>query len=108
MMKNFTKFLAITLVSIMFLSSSASADAFKGGRILTNAMLKHCPMILADLAGTHTKADWAKIVEEGTLEETIHAICPKTEIKPIPQEDMKDVLDFLQYYARDGGALPSC
>ncbi len=107
-MRNFTKILVVTLLSIIFLSSSASADAFKGGRILTNAMLKHCPMILADLAGTHTKVEWADIVKEGKLEDAIHAFCPKTEIKPIPQKDMKDVLDFLQYYSRDGGALPSC
>ena len=107
-MKNYTKFLAITLLSLTFLSSSASADAFKGGRILGNAMIKHCPMILADIAGSHSKADWATIVQEGKLVETMHSICPKTEIKPIAEDNMKDVLDFLQYYARDGGALPSC
>ena len=107
-MKNYIKFLAITLLSIMFLSSSASADAFKGGRILTNAMIKDCPILLADIAGTHTQAEWSKIVKKGKLQKVMHTICPKADIKPISKDKMRDVLDYLQYYARDGGALPSC
>ena len=107
-MKNYMKFLAITLLSIMFLNSNASADAFKGGRILTNAMIKHCPIVLADIAMNHTKAEWANIVKKGQLQNVMHSICSKTDMKLISKDDMKDVLDFLQYYARDGGALPSC
>ncbi len=107
-MKNSMKFFKIAIVSVALLSVSASADAFKGGRILTNSMLKGCPMLLADLAATHTKKEWAQIVKDGKLADTIHSICPKAEFKPIPQDEMKDVLDYLQYYSKDGGALPSC
>ncbi len=104
-MKNILK---VALIAMMFLSVSASADAFKGGRILSNSMLEGCPMLLADLAATHSKKEWADIVKNGKLEETIHTICPKAELKPIPENEMKDVLDYLQYYSQDGGALPSC
>jgi len=107
-MKNYTKFLVITLLSVILLSINASADAFKGGRVLSNSMLKGCPMLLADLAASHSKKEWANIVQEGKLQEAIHTICPKAELKPIPENSMKDVLDYLQYYSQDGGALPSC
>jgi hypothetical protein len=107
MMKNYRKFLVAILLGVMFLSSSSAADPFKGGRILSNAITE-CPMLIPDLAGTHSREQWKQIVKEGKLEETIHQICPKAKIKPIPQDKMKDVLDFLQYYSQDGGALPSC
>ena len=108
-MKKITQYFLALLLGLTLLSSSASADAFKGGRILGNAMLHgSCPMILADLAGTHVRDEWAKIVQEGKLQETITQICPKAKVDPIPEKDMKDVLDYLQYYSRGGGALPSC
>jgi hypothetical protein len=107
-MKNYTKFLVAILLGLMFLSSHVTADPFKGGRILSNAITEGCPMLIPDLAGTHSSEEWKQIVKEGKLEETIHQICPKAKIEPIPQDKMKDVLDFLQYYSQDGGALPSC
>ncbi len=104
-MKNFIK---ILIIGMIFLGTNASADAFKGGRILTNSMIKGCPMLLPDLAGTHSKTEWIDIVKNGKLDDTIHSICPKAEIKPISDDSMKDVLDYLKYYSKNGGALPSC
>lgn len=107
-MKNYTNFLVAILLGIIFLSSSATADAFKGGRTLNNAITEGCPLLLPDLAGTHSRKQWEQIVNDGQLEETIHQICPKAKFEPIAEDKMKDVLDFLQYYSQDGGALPSC
>lgn len=107
-MKNIAKIFVLLALGMSFLSSSATADVFKGGRILGNAMLKGCPMLLADLAGTHSRSQWEQIVKKGTLPQALHQICPKAELKPIPEDEMKDVLDYLEYYSEDGGALPSC
>jgi len=107
-MKNYTKFLMTMILGVVLLNVSATADAFKGGRDLGNAVTEGCPMILPDLAATHSRKQWEQIVNEGKLEETIHHICPQAKIKPISQDKMKDVLDYLQYYSHDGGALPSC
>lgn len=106
-MKNYTKFLASILLGVMFLSSNASADPFKGGRILGNA-IKECPMLIPNLAGTHSRMQWEDIVKNGKLEATIRQICPSARVEPIAKDSMKDILDFLQYYSKDGGALPSC
>jgi len=91
----------------MFLSTSATANSFKGGRTLNNAITK-CPMLLPDLASMHSSKQWERIVKKGKLEEAIHQICPKAKIKPISKGKMKDILEYLQYYSQDGGALPSC
>lgn len=106
-MKNYRNFLMSILLGVIFLSSNAAADPFKGGRILSNA-IEECPMLIPDLAGTHSRMQWTQIVKRGKLEKTIHQICPKAKFKPISKNHMKDVLDYLQYYSQDGGALPSC
>lgn len=107
-MKKIIQFLIVSLFSLAVLSTTAYADAFKGGRIFNNAIVKGCPMLTADLAGTHSRKEWKQIVNDGKLIEVIHQICPKAVVEPIPENEMKDVLDYLQYYSRDGGALPSC
>lgn len=107
-MKNYTKFLLTIALGVMVFNASATADAFRGGRYLGNAVIEGCPMILPDLAGTHSRKQWEQVVKDGKLIETIHQICPKAKIKPISKDKMKDILDYLQYYSHDGGALPSC
>jgi len=106
MNKSIKLFLAL-LFGLTILNTTVYADAFKGGRIFSNA-IKGCPMLIPDLAGTHTRKEWKQIVNDGKLVDAIHQVCPKAEVSPIPKSDMKDVLDYLQYYSRDGGALPSC
>lgn len=107
-MKKSRKLFLASLLGLTILSTASYADAFKGGRIFSNAITQGCPMLVADLAGTHSREEWKQIVDEGKLVDAIHQVCPKAVVNPIPQEQMKDVLDYLQYYSRGGGALPSC
>ncbi len=111
-MKKYTSLLLAVALGMLLFSSTASADANRGGRILSN-MIMHaggCKIFGYRIANTHSKKEWKAIYKAGKMESEVNTICPS--MKPLPiienPEHRQDVLDYLEYYSSDGGSLPKC
>lgn len=103
------KLLSLISATFLFLSLSAaiaSADAGKGQKIFIKEMKPACGFDGGTMAKKHTQAEWKTIQDGGKLNEEMIKHCP--EAKPLKDNFVEHVFDFLHNYASDSGNVPAC
>ena len=105
---NLKKIAVASLLTAGFFTVIASADVIKGNKILTKAIHSGCQMPSTNLAMMHSQAEWKAIFESGKLGDEIKKACPKLgEFPTLSEKYTKDVLDFVEHYSNDSGAIPA-
>ena len=105
---NLKKIAVASLLTAGFFTVIASADVIKGNKILTKAIHSGCQMPATNLAMMHSQAEWKAIFESGKLGDEIKKACPKLgEFPTLSEKYTKDVLDFVEHYSNDSGAIPA-
>ena len=107
MFKKIVSTLYIALVGLSFTTTTLTADAAKGQKIILKKLKKPCGLNGAQLAVKHTQAEWKAIQEKKGLQDELNTICPKLK-KPLKEKYIIHVYDFLYNYASDSGNVPSC
>lgn len=106
MLKKVMKLMFVGILMSFTLSSTLSADAVKGQKIIIKKLKKDCGFNGDVLAKKHTQDEWEEIQNKNGLNEEILKICPKA--KPLKEKYINHVYDFLYNYASDSGNVPSC
>jgi hypothetical protein len=108
MSKHLLRLLAGLVFGMMLLSMTTSADPSKGGKILERVIHSGCPIPASRLAMSHSVEEWDAIVKAGKLDEELKKLCPKLgQIKPLNKKYTQHVLEYLENYANDSGAIPA-
>ncbi len=107
MFKKIATTLLIALIGMSFATTTLSADAAKGQKVILKKLKKPCGMNGGQLAVKHTQAEWKAIQEKGELQKELNTLCPKLK-KPLKEKYIIHVYDFLYNYASDSGNVPSC
>jgi hypothetical protein len=108
MTKHLVRLLVGMVFGLMLLSMTSSADPSKGGKILERMVHNGCPIPTSRLAMSHSVEEWAAIIKAGKLDEELKKLCPKLgELKPLNKKYTQDVLEYLENYANDSGAIPA-
>lgn len=105
MLKLFKLFLVITL-GIAGFQANSYADSDKGLKLFRQELRTSCGFSGNVMAKKHTQAEWKSIYEAGKLSDTLREECPK--LKPIKENLLVDVYDFLYDYASDSGNTAMC
>lgn len=106
------KILTLILLSSLFFSTSAMADAKKGQKYYLKK-LKVCKKDGlkngAIFAIKHDRTTWEDLKESGKLMDEWKTICPSGDKKfdKMKEKDIKNLYDFVWKYASDG-EVPSC
>jgi hypothetical protein len=106
MLYKLSKIALMVAFGTMLVSPAAFADADKGQRTFIRFMKEPCGMDGGAMAKKHTQAEWKKIFEDGKLNDQLLKYCPNA--KPLKEQQVKDVYDFLYHYGSDSGNVPSC
>ncbi|MCK9257171.1 MAG: cytochrome C [Sulfurospirillaceae bacterium] len=106
MLKKLTALLFACALGLAFVSTAAFADAAKGQKLYLKFLKGSCGMDGGTMATKHTQAEWKAIQDEGKLVEKLQEYCPNS--KPLKDNFVPDVYDFLHNYASDSGNVPSC
>lgn len=93
-------------LTIGFVSTPVFADAGKGQKIFIKMMKNPCGYTGGEMAKKHTQAEWKEIYEAGNLNDELLKKCP--EAKPLKDNYLPHVYDFLYNYASDSGNVPAC
>lgn len=104
-MNKIAKLALIALLSVGFLSATATADVKKGQKIYLKKLKARCGFSGAKFAHKHTQDEWEAINEAGKFASEVKTLCPKAKIK---EKYVSDVYDFVYEYASDSGNVPSC
>ncbi len=105
-MKKIFILVLVAIFSIGIFSFSAFADAGKGQKIFIKEMKPPCGFDGGTMAKKHTQAEWKAIQDAGKLNEEMLKQCPQA--KPLKDNYIEHVYDFLHFYASDSGNVPAC
>ena len=93
-------------ITIAVLSQYIYADDITGERVYSKKLKRACGVKGDVLAKKYTSKKWTYIYNSGQLNNTLKDICPK--LKPIKQEHLKHLYEFLNKYAKDSNKKPLC
>lgn len=105
MFKSLIKSLVFVL-SAFFVVINANADVGKGQKVIIKKLKQDCGFDGSVLAHKHTQDDWESIFKSGGLQNELTKLCPKS--KPLKENYLPHVYDFLYNFAIDSGNVPSC
>ena len=105
-MSKTSNLLLTALFTLAITSTAAFADAGKGQKIYIKELKPVCRFDGGNLAKKHTQAEWKAVQDAGKLNEELQKQCP--EAKPLKDNFVEHVYDFLYYYASDSGNVPAC
>lgn len=106
MLKKLVTLLFAAVIGLSFVSTAAFADAAKGQKVFIKLMKRPCGFDGGVMAKKHTQAEWKAIQKAGKLNDEMIKFCPKA--KPVKDNYVDDVYDFLYNFASDSGNVPSC
>lgn len=105
-MLNISKLFFILCFSLISFHSSSFADSDKGLKLFRKELRTSCGFSGNVMAKKHTQAEWKRIYESGSLNDTLIKECPK--FKPTKEASLADIYDFLYEYAVDSGNTALC
>ncbi len=105
-MKKLVSLVSTAALIVALSAAVASADAGKGQKIFIKEMKPACGFDGGTMAKKHTQAEWKAIQDAGKLNEELKKFCP--EAKPLKDNYIEHVFDFLHNYASDSGNVPAC
>lgn len=105
-MKKIVKIIMTGLMFLCFTNTVVFADAAKGQKIYIRSLKAACGMDGGTMAKQYTQAQWKSIYESGKLNEEFAKKC--SDVKPLKDNHLQDVYDFLYNYAKDSGNVPAC
>ena len=96
------------MIGVGVVATVASADPIKGGKVLDRAIHDDCAIPATRVAMMHSIAEWDGLVKSGQMEAEVVKLCGrKSAIKPFRPKYSKYVVEFLEHYANDSGAIPA-
>jgi len=108
-MKRVFTLLFVALIGLTFATTTVSADAGKGQKIILKKLKKACIKAGIEnggvLAKKHTQAEWKAIQESDKLNDELATLCPGA--KKLKPKYAVHTFDFLYNYASDSGNVPS-
>jgi hypothetical protein len=111
-MKPLTKVTIACLMGLTVLSTNIYADAARGQKIYQKKFKEACGKSGAVFAASHSQMEWEFSKNEGTLTETMQAVCPAGkavfESNSFETKYKESLFDFVYDFASDSGNIPSC
>ena len=96
------------MIGVGVAATVASADPIKGEKVLNRAIHDDCSLPASRVAMQHSVDEWEAIVKAGQMEAEVTKLCGrKTAIKPFLPKYSKYVVEYLEHYANDSGAIPA-
>ncbi len=106
-MKQFISRLAVALVGLCLLASTAEASTVKGKIFYAKNLKQPCGYTGELMGKKHTTNEWRTFFNENKLAGVVKAFCPKSELIT-EEKDLTNLYHFLSSFASDSGNVPSC
>lgn len=105
-MIKFTRTIELLCIGTLFVMTPAYASVDKGLELYKQTMRKVCGFSGNVMAKKHAQHEWKMVYEAGKLQEELLRQCPNA--KPLKTDALKDMYEFLYYYASDSGNTAVC